>query len=107
MALLTPVYNEVPWNVLGNARTMLEDLQKRGGQHHYAMFILSDTRDPEIAAQEQASIEALRTTLAPGLELYYRRRPQNTRTARSVISPIGSAAGARIGMRCWCWMPTA
>ena len=42
------------------------------------MFILSDTRDPEIAAQEQASVEALRTTLAPGLELYYRRREQNT-----------------------------
>ncbi len=78
VALLTPVYNEFPWNVLGNARTMLEDLQARGGQHHYAMFILSDTRDPEIAAQEQASVEALRTTLAPGLELYYRRRPQNT-----------------------------
>ncbi|NOD92056.1 glucans biosynthesis glucosyltransferase MdoH [Ruegeria sp. HKCCD4884] len=78
VALLTPVYNEVPWNVLGNARTMLEDLQTRGGQHHYAMFILSDTRDPEIAAQEQASVEALRTTLAPGLELYYRRRDQNT-----------------------------
>ncbi|NOD77485.1 glucans biosynthesis glucosyltransferase MdoH [Ruegeria sp. HKCCD4332] len=78
VALLTPVHNEVPWNVLGNARTMLEDLQTRGGQHHYAMFILSDTRDPEIAAQEQASVEALRTTLAPGLELYYRRRDQNT-----------------------------
>ncbi len=78
VALLTPVYNEVPWNVLGNARTMLEDLQARGGKHHYAMFILSDTRDPEIAAQEQASVEALRTTLAPGLELYYRRREQNT-----------------------------
>ncbi|WP_170560878.1 glucans biosynthesis glucosyltransferase MdoH [Ruegeria atlantica] len=78
VALLMPVYNEVPWNVLGNARTMLEDLQARGGRHHYAMFILSDTRDPEIAAQEQASVEALRTTLAPGLELYYRRREQNT-----------------------------
>ncbi|WP_120636278.1 glucans biosynthesis glucosyltransferase MdoH [Ruegeria sp. EL01] len=78
VALLMPVYNEVPWFVLGNARTMLEELQARGGQHHYAMFILSDTRDPGIAAQEQASIEALRTTLAPGLELYYRRREQNT-----------------------------
>ncbi|EEX10151.1 glucans biosynthesis glucosyltransferase H [Ruegeria lacuscaerulensis ITI-1157] len=78
VALLMPVYNEVPWNVLGNARTMLEDLRARGGQHHYAMFILSDTRDPDIAAQEQASVEALRTTLAPGLELYYRRRAKNT-----------------------------
>jgi len=78
VALLMPVYNEVPWNVLGNARTMLEDLRTRGGQHHYAMFILSDTRDEAIAAQEQASIEAMRTTLAPDLELYYRRRGQNT-----------------------------
>ncbi len=78
VALLMPVYNEVPWFVLGNARTMLEDLRRRGSQHHFAMFILSDTRDPEIAAQEQASVEALRTTLAPGLELYYRRRAENT-----------------------------
>lgn len=78
VALLMPVYNEVPWFVLGNARTMLEELRARGGQHQYAMFILSDTRDPEIAAQEQASIEALRTSLAPDLELYYRRREQNT-----------------------------
>ncbi|MCL6284093.1 glucans biosynthesis glucosyltransferase MdoH [Ruegeria sp. 2012CJ41-6] len=78
VALLMPVYNEVPWYVLGNARTMLEELKARGGAHHYAMFVLSDTRDDAIAAQEQASIEALRTTLAPDLELYYRRREQNT-----------------------------
>ena len=78
VALLMPVYNEVPWNVLGNARSMLKDLRTRGGQNDYAMFVLSDTRDADIAAQEQASIEALRTSLAPGLELYYRRRAENT-----------------------------
>ncbi|MCE8526011.1 glucans biosynthesis glucosyltransferase MdoH [Ruegeria pomeroyi] len=78
VALLMPVYNEVPWYVLGNARTMLEELKARGGQHQYAMFILSDTRDDAIAAQEQASVEALRTTLAPDLALYYRRRVENT-----------------------------
>ncbi len=95
VALLTPVYNEVPWNVLGNARTMLEDLQTRGGRHHYAMFILSDTRDPEIAAQEQASVEALRTTLAPGLELYYRRREQNTDRKVGNIADWVSRWGAK------------
>ncbi|MEM7318662.1 MAG: glucans biosynthesis glucosyltransferase MdoH, partial [Pseudomonadota bacterium] len=78
VALLMPIYNEVPWYVLGNARTMLEELRAKGGPHEYAMFILSDTRDDAIAAQEQASVEALRTTLAPDLAIYYRRRAQNT-----------------------------
>lgn len=78
VALLMPVHNEVPWYVLGNARSMLEELRARGGAHRYAMFILSDTSDDAIAAQEQASVRALRATLSPGLELYYRRRAQNT-----------------------------
>jgi len=77
VALLMPVYNEVPWYVLGNAQTMLQELHGRGGQHHYAMFILSDTRDDAIAEQERASVEALRSMLPPGAELYYRRRPDN------------------------------
>lgn len=78
VALVMPVYNEVPWYVLGNAQSMLEELRARGGQHHFTMFILSDTRDPKIAMQEQASVAALRASLSPGLRLYYRRRPQNT-----------------------------
>ncbi len=78
VALLMPVHNEVAWYVLGNARSMLEELRARGGRHHYAMFILSDTRDDAIAAQEQASVQALRASLSPGLDLYYRRRVLNT-----------------------------
>ncbi|MGV6848879.1 MAG: glucans biosynthesis glucosyltransferase MdoH [Marinibacterium sp.] len=78
VALLMPVYNEVPWYVLGNARSMLDDLQARGGGHDFAVFVLSDTRDPDIALQEQAAVAAMRATLAPGQHLYYRRRAQNT-----------------------------
>ncbi|MCU9839059.1 glucans biosynthesis glucosyltransferase MdoH [Ruegeria sp. WL0004] len=95
VALLMPVYNEVPWYVLGNARTMLEELKSRGGQHEYAMFILSDTRDDAIAAQEQASVEALRTTLAPDLALYYRRREQNTdRKVGNIADWVSTWGGA-------------
>ncbi|MFK7751355.1 MAG: glucans biosynthesis glucosyltransferase MdoH [Sedimentitalea sp.] len=78
VALLMPIYNEVPWYVLGNARSMLEELRARGGGHAFAMFILSDTRDDAIAMQEQASVRALQNTLSPGIDLYYRRRAQNT-----------------------------
>ena len=78
VALLMPVYNEVPWYVLGNAKSMLEELRDKSGDHHYAAFILSDTRDEDIARQEQAAVAAIRDTLSPGLELYYRRREENT-----------------------------
>lgn len=76
VALLMPVHNEVPWNVLGNARSMLEELRSRGGQHEYALFVLSDTRDNNIAAIEQQTVQALQAT-SPDLTLYYRRRAHN------------------------------
>ncbi|MDE4172837.1 glucans biosynthesis glucosyltransferase MdoH [Phaeobacter sp. PT47_59] len=78
VALLVPVHNEDPASVCANARTMLDDLYAWGGQHDYAMFILSDTRDDRIGALEQHHVEVLQTTLPPGIRLYYRRRAQNT-----------------------------
>ncbi len=78
VALLIPTYNEVPWYVLGNARSMLEELRARGGAHRYTMFILSDTRDPQIADQEDRAIAALKAELPDDLRLHYRRRPMNT-----------------------------
>lgn len=94
VALLTPIHNEVPWYVLGNARSMLEELRAHGGPHRYAMFILSDTRDDDIAAQEQDSVRALQATLSPGLELYYRRRPLNVdRKAGNVADWVSRWSG--------------
>lgn len=78
VALLVPVYNELPAVVLGNARSMLEDLRARGGLHSYEMFILSDTRDPQIAQQEEQAIAALRSDMGQEFALYYRRRAMNT-----------------------------
>jgi membrane glycosyltransferase len=77
VALLVPVCNEEPWFVMGNARSMLEELRAHGGPHRYAMFILSDTRDAALAAREQASFMALRDMLGEGFDLYYRRRAVN------------------------------
>ncbi len=78
VALLVPVYNEDPAYVLGNARSMLEDLHAIGGLHRYEMFILSDTRNPETAAQEERGVRALQAELPEGLSLHYRRRAENT-----------------------------
>ncbi len=77
VALLVPIHNEVPWYVLGNAVAMLRELGQQDSCHTYHLFILSDTTDEVIAAQEARAIQALRSKLAPELSLYYRRRAIN------------------------------
>lgn len=78
VALLVPVYNEAPEDVFGNASAMLQELASHKTGHSYALFILSDTRDEAIAAQELHAFATLRTRLGPEAALYYRRRPDNT-----------------------------
>ncbi|WP_298860531.1 glucans biosynthesis glucosyltransferase MdoH [uncultured Sulfitobacter sp.] len=78
VALLVPIYNEVPQNVFGNAVAMLDDLATRHRPHRYSLFILSDTRDDAIAAREWQAFEDLRRTAPDGFAVYYRRRTTNT-----------------------------
>ena len=78
IALLVPVYNEIPWDVFGNASAMLKELSQGPQKDKYTLFILSDTRDPMIADQERRAFYALRTEAPHGIDVYYRRRAQNT-----------------------------
>jgi membrane glycosyltransferase len=76
VALLVPVYNEVPWDVFGNAAAMLDDLAARNGPHRYTLFVLSDTRDEDIAMQEWQAFQQLRPK-SP-YPVHYRRRATNS-----------------------------
>lgn len=78
VALLVPVYNEVPWDVFGNAAAMLDDLARRKGAHRYTLFVLSDTKDDAIAAQEWQAFQSLKRAAPAGANVYYRRRADNT-----------------------------
>ncbi|MGJ8627592.1 MAG: glucans biosynthesis glucosyltransferase MdoH [Sulfitobacter sp.] len=78
VALLVPVYNEVPWDVFGNAAAMLDDLARRKGAHRYTLFVLSDTKDDAIAAQEWQAFQSLKRAAPAGSNVYYRRRADNT-----------------------------
>ncbi|GAB5449624.1 MAG: glucans biosynthesis glucosyltransferase MdoH [Gymnodinialimonas sp.] len=77
VALLVPCYNEVPWDVFGNACAMLEALDAHPTQHRYTLFILSDTRDPATAEQELRAFATLRARLPDSIRLHYRRRADN------------------------------
>lgn len=78
VALLVPAYNEVPWDVFGNAGAMLRALEAMDHGHDYALFILSDTRDTVLAEQELRAFANLRARLPGHVKLYYRRRAHNT-----------------------------
>lgn len=76
VALLVPIYNETPWDVFGNAAAMLHDLERQTGGHRYSLFVLSDTRDEVIAAQEWQAFQSLAETAR--FPVHYRRRADNT-----------------------------
>jgi len=78
VALLVPIYNENPSDVFGNAAAMLEELRLTNSQHRFPLFILSDTQDLEIAAQEMRAMLIMRNAGGDDAQVYYRRRPQNT-----------------------------
>ncbi|MBE9475506.1 MAG: glucans biosynthesis glucosyltransferase MdoH, partial [Proteobacteria bacterium] len=86
VALLVPVYNENPSDVFGNAAAMLKELHVVNMQHTFSLFILSDTQDPKIAAQEMRAMIILRNTLSDTTRIYYRRRTQNTARKTGNIS---------------------
>ncbi|WP_299964344.1 glucans biosynthesis glucosyltransferase MdoH [uncultured Roseobacter sp.] len=78
IALLVPIYNENPSDVFGNATAMLVDLARRSGPHRYTLFVLSDTRDAQIAAEEEHAYRVLAASAPGGIPVYYRRRATNT-----------------------------
>ncbi|MGJ8610765.1 MAG: glucans biosynthesis glucosyltransferase MdoH [Octadecabacter sp.] len=78
IALIIPVYNEAAWDVFGNASATLKDLIRGADGNRYALFVLSDTTDPESAAQEERAFAALRAELGNAVDVYYRRRLRNT-----------------------------
>lgn len=78
VALLVPCYNEVPWDVFGNACAMLEALDNHDTDHKFTLFILSDTRNEATAEQEMRAFATLRARLPERIKLHYRRRAVNT-----------------------------
>lgn len=77
VALLVPVYNEDTADVFGNAAAMLQALDEQDHVHDFDLFILSDTRDPVIADQEERAFVALRAQMGLRSQVYYRRRIDN------------------------------
>lgn len=76
-AIVMPIYNEDPKRVLAGMEATFRSLRATGALDSFHFYILSDTRNEEIAAQEVAGWRALAERLGAQGRLFYRRREHN------------------------------
>ncbi|MFI4875885.1 MAG: glucans biosynthesis glucosyltransferase MdoH [Blastopirellula sp. JB062] len=93
-AILVPIYNESPRRVAAGVRAMREELAKIGGGETFEFFLLSDTTDPDIAAEEEA-IWLEMTSDATKPAIFYRRRPKNVARKAGNIAEFCERWGGR------------
>jgi membrane glycosyltransferase len=76
-AILMPLYNEDPAPPAAALQAMAEGLIAAGAGRRFEVFVLSDTRDPDVWVRETAAIARLRAALGGRMAVWYRRRPRN------------------------------
>jgi membrane glycosyltransferase len=85
-AIAMPVYNEDPWRVGAGLEAVWSSLEAEPEQGAFDLFILSDTSDPAIAAEEENMWQGLVARHgASGRILYRRRRDRSERKAGNIF----------------------
>jgi membrane glycosyltransferase len=77
--LVMPIYHENPEHVFAALIAMRESLTKTPGGNAFEIFVLSDSRDPEKAAEEERAFRRAASSGDPIIPMYYRRRAKNER----------------------------
>ncbi len=77
-ALLMAVHDEDPDAVFRHLRATVESLDRAGSGQAFDVYVLSDTCDPAIAAEEEQLFRAWRRVDPAPSRLFYRRRTVNT-----------------------------
>lgn len=78
-AIVMPVFNEDPERVFRHLRAIEASLDRTGQAHAFEIFVLSDSRIPEIWEEEERRFETWRLSSAHPERLHYRRRLDNVR----------------------------
>ena len=78
-ALLMPVYHEDAERVFAALLAMRESLLATPGGTAFELFVLSDSRDPLLAAEEERAFRRTAALAGRTIPIYYRRRPRNER----------------------------
>ncbi len=76
-AVVMTIRHENPRRAIARLRAIHDSLIATGEGSAFTCFLLSDSTDPEIAAEEEAEFAAWRAAVPDPSSLHYRRRPNN------------------------------
>jgi membrane glycosyltransferase len=94
-AVLLPIYNEAARPVFARLQATCESIDATGEAAAFDVFVLSDTSNPLIQANEYALYRQLKGRLGAALRIYYRHRPQNiARKAGNIADWVRRFGGA-------------
>ncbi len=94
-AILMPVYNEDPAMTCAALQAIGEDIADAGAGAAFEIFVLSDTTDPAVWAQETACFHRLRRGLKGKMQVWYRRRSDNAGRKAGNLRDFVEGWGAR------------
>ncbi|MEQ8585566.1 MAG: glucans biosynthesis glucosyltransferase MdoH [Thalassobaculaceae bacterium] len=94
-AIVMPVYNEDPARVFRHLRVVESSLISTGQATAFEIFLLSDSTDPDIAAEEERRFAAWQAVSPASDRIHYRRRRDNTRQKVGNIEEFCDTHGDR------------
>jgi len=77
-ALLMPIYHEDAEDVFAALAAMRNELATEPGAEQFELFVLSDSRDPQLCAAEERAFRRVAAT-SSNIPIYYQRRAHNDR----------------------------
>lgn len=77
-AIVIPIYHEDPKRVFSSVGAMRDALERTPHAESFTFYVLSDTQDPLVAADEERAWRRLAAVPRSVIPVYYRRRPSNT-----------------------------
>lgn len=94
-ALLLPIYHESAEHVFAAVAAMRESLQRTPGGEAFEIFVLSDSRDPGAAAEEERAYRRVVALSDGAVPVYYRRRSKNERQKAGNLAEFFERFGHR------------
>jgi membrane glycosyltransferase len=76
-AILLCIRNESPARLIRNLQIMLDGLTQKELSSFFHVYVLSDTNEQRIAAEERAAFDAMRATWSKKIQITYRCREDN------------------------------